>query len=296
MTGKHEQPASRSSRRQRHYHETKIIEWLGSMDLNTLLNASDMLDRLGEPSTHILRRIVNREVGHCQRGRRQLVLGLMFVVVTLLGLLIWNMIVPGAFYNGAACLLLPVWLLLPFLIVWMEKQITSGRRLRNAVTLLNRKCTTESVGELIVAMHSGDERTRAIASDALVVLLPHLTVEQNEILSAKHRSMLYQELYGYNSNLILAILVALERIGDRNAIPTVERLMDCPIWIAQSARIQAAAERCLTALRPLAEGQRDMQTLLRASDAETIPPEEMLRAVEHWDDTPQRELLRAGSE
>ena len=91
----------------------------------------------------------------------------------------------------------------------------------------------------------------------------------------------------------LAILKALEQIGDAAAIPAVEHLANGYAYSANQKALKAAAQECLPLLRANFGSVEANKTLLRASSAENAAPETLLRASEPAPDTKPEELLRA---
>ena len=91
----------------------------------------------------------------------------------------------------------------------------------------------------------------------------------------------------------LAILKALEQIGDAAAIPAVEHLANGYAYSANQRALKAAAQECLPLLRANFGSVEANKTLLRASSAENAAPETLLRASEPAPDTKPEELLRA---
>lgn len=136
---------------------------------------------------------------------------------------------------------------------------------------------------------------------ALTRLLPRLQASDAGLLTARQRRRLSEALlysvrgvHNFSNDHIfaIAILKALEQIGDRRELPLVARIANCKTRSAYMDSIQAAARACLPHLR-----QRDTQaqatnTLLRAADA---APNGLLRAVGTPDDLSDQ-LLRPGSE
>jgi hypothetical protein len=135
--------------------------------------------------------------------------------------------------------------------------------------------------------------SRRALSGALKVLLP--SVRQDTILTKDQMQVLlslldrpYQDV-----PLTLAILKALEQIGDESAIPVVERLAD--EW-RHNPKVTQAAQECLPSLQKRVEETKHARTLLRASsNGESVPTEMLLRpAVNATPDGPDQLLRPAG--
>lgn len=91
--------------------------------------------------------------------------------------------------------------------------------------------------------------------------------------SEEARQSAADALGGRDADLILAILRALEQVGDEKALPAVERLVE----IEPYHKVGRAAEACLPALRQRVEQARLAQTLLRPASAPNAPSEVLLR-------------------
>jgi hypothetical protein len=257
--------------------EECIKEWLGSSDLHDLLSAMEALEKQGQEAGSLLRAIVQQDARKCRDGKRQMRQGILLVVLVALAILCWNMIYPGIAGMGAGCLLLAMWLASPCTLSWSEDYRTHRRRLSHAVALLHRIPRPNTTAEMLEALDAGDSRTAALAAKSLTQLLPRCTEAEGAELQAKHRTALRRALRGYDSDLILAILQASDKILDRAAIRDVRWLTNCPDWIAESEKIQAAARSSLASLTEISLRERTLQTLLRSSSPPAILEDELLR-------------------
>jgi hypothetical protein len=124
-----------------------------------------------------------------------------------------------------------------------------------------------AVGPLAEALTWKDKSIRIIAEAALIRLLPRIQASDADCLNEKQRKCLHQALYCKNEPLVLAILTALEQVGDEKAMPYVEKLAAGRTRSSWEKRIQAAAEVCLPYLKQRVEEARSRQTLLRAAPA-----------------------------
>lgn len=158
---------------------------------------------------------------------------------------------------------------------------------------LSRYGGARSVGILAEALTVSD--VQIYAAEALIRELPQLKANDAPLLNAEQRKYLYGALMGDNANLILAILKALEQIGDEAAIPYVEQLA-LGHGSFNYRNIREAAEACLPYLHERAAKQKEHQTLLRASsaaDVVTSAPDTLLRPAQYSNPTQPQELLRA---
>jgi len=124
---------------------------------------------------------------------------------------------------------------------------------------------------LALCIHEPDQKLRAAIRKALTQELPTLKVSDHARFSPETIQALLQALGDIDTPLILAILKALEQIGDERAVERVERLART----AKSREVRQAAEECLPALRASASNVRLANTLLRP--AESPPDATLLR-------------------
>jgi hypothetical protein len=137
---------------------------------------------------------------------------------------------------------------------------------------------------------------------ALTELLPRMKASDAATWTAEQRGILLWSLKdgtgGTTSpalyqNYRLAILKALEKIGDAAAIPVVEHLANGKVRTAHQKALQAAAMECLPLLRANSSDVDATKTLLRASAPENSAPETLLRPVESTPDANAKQLLHA---
>jgi hypothetical protein len=139
----------------------------------------------------------------------------------------------------------------------------------------------------------------AIACLALTELLPQLQTSDADRFSPEQMEGLLWLLrhfpaYHYHQKqslikLRLAILKALEQIGDQRAIEPVTRLT-----AHKDPQIREAAQECLSFLQARTTEQQHAMTLLRPSDAMSATPEMLLRPAAAGDSgKSQEQLLRS---
>jgi hypothetical protein len=151
----------------------------------------------------------------------------------------------------------------------------------------------QAVPYLLEALSYGDKQVYNAAQMALIKLLPQLVFEDTYSLHLReeHRKALHNALRDKNIPLALASLKALEQVGDETAIAHVNAYLN-------KTRSPLAKERCrecLTYLEQNTERHRNAQTLLRASSANSVGEEELLRPSYGGDTAPPEELLRPTS-
>jgi len=148
-----------------------------------------------------------------------------------------------------------------------------------------------------------DYKAYQAAVQILIPLLPRLAAEEeySTLTSVQQRHELPYVLRHaanplsrrrYSVPFALAILKALEQIGDSTAIPTVERLAKMKPVDEDQRLLQAGAEICLSRLRERSQEVEQQSSLLRASSA--IPTNTLLRAANGTTTTDPMQLLRAG--
>jgi hypothetical protein len=163
----------------------------------------------------------------------------------------------------------------------------------NAAYLLAKHFDDVSiVGPLAEALEYRSKAVREAATAALIRLLPRLQPNDSDLLTSEQHNSLHRTLTGNNPELVLAVLVALGKIGDSGAIPNVEKLAAGLGVAAEDERIRDMAQQTLLVLRQRVELQRAPQTLLRAASEEGG---ELLRAATGSRGEEANELLRATS-
>lgn len=168
--------------------------------------------------------------------------------------------------------------------VWKQSRKTATRLLPDLEDI-------RSVGSLVEALEHADERTCREIEDALIRLLPQLHAGDVSLLDRRQREILYQAMNGGNVLLLHAILKAFEQIGDRHALPHVQRLT-----FAQAPAIQESARACLRSLQKRVEQAQFRQNLLHPSCLTSVASDRtLLRSVtgDFHHETPY--LLRASS-
>ena len=231
------------------------------------------------------------EVAGLRRDRRQFWCALACAALTLLALRCGIAYYHGnvEFISGLLCVF--AWFGLTAWLTYSTEQRITRQLVMKLVRLLQRHDVPESAGALIDAMETGDG-----ATPALVALLPRLRRQDAFLLNGRRRAILYREMRGYNSKLILAILQAFEQVGDDRAIPHVKRLTACPVWLADSERIEADADRCLRILCATAGEWKSRRLLLRTASAPAQIATGLVCPAQAPANVPSGQLLRAVDE
>jgi hypothetical protein len=147
------------------------------------------------------------------------------------------------------------------------------------------------VGPLAAALLLPDDETRHLAALALRHLLPRLRADHADLLNEPQRNVLYRCLRRRDIELSVAILKALEQVGDAKAVSHVERLADTAERV--DPRVRKAAEECLPYLLIRIERENAPRILLRASSNADTAPETLLRTVAREGDRDASRLLRS---
>lgn len=143
---------------------------------------------------------------------------------------------------------------------------------------------------------------RAEIEMALIRLLPRLQASDASLLNAGQRAVLNFFLARKRApkgrtELTIAILKALEQVGDDKSLSIVTILAEGQGSAAADDAVQVAARECLPFLRRRVELQHAGEQLLRASsyDAGTTAPDELLRPASSSGETEPEQLLRAAA-
>ncbi len=160
---------------------------------------------------------------------------------------------------------------------------------------LARMEDVRAIGQLAEIQAWPDARMARMARAGLIRLLPQMQAGDARLLDVRQRAFLYQRLRlseaRANPEFLLAILKALEQIGDTDAVPYVEALAHSEPPTLRERQVKQAAEECLPYLLECAQHNRDSQVLLRAS-AGSEPPERLLRPLRPSTAPESERLLR----
>jgi hypothetical protein len=160
---------------------------------------------------------------------------------------------------------------------------------------LSRLGSPTGVPALLDAAVNGPRPVREAAEEALEVVMASFEAAAIRKLSADERRMCCRLLSHQKESLMLIALDLLQRYGDGDACPYVERL----VRRARSPQVRERAEAVLSVLEALRDSARDAaqllragsplsqgDALLRASTDTGTPPEELLRATNEESSAP----------
>ena len=106
-----------------------------------------------------------------------------------------------------------------------------------------------------------------------------LTRRRQNFVLPSHREFLYNALASADTDLVLAVLAALEQIGDKKALPFVEKLSERPVRTPRDAEIRRAAVQSIPLLLARAARHEVGSTLLRPAGEPAQPDRTLLRAA-----------------
>jgi hypothetical protein len=153
-----------------------------------------------------------------------------------------------------------------------------------------------AVGRLAEAAGWPDARVRAAALSSLARLLPRLKASDARILTTAQRGCLHGLLNAATARahpeVVVALLRALEQVGDLAAVPFVRNLANLSDASARTVAVRDAARECLPALLERARFNTDPQVLLRPAEAPGPPDETLLRPVYPGLDADAETLVR----
>jgi len=193
--------------------------------------------------------------------------------------------------------------------VYADASTLLTRIIQNTVRALIRLQDRQAIGPLVEALDIEDSPLRLLVAEALTGLLPHLHASDACLLTDSQRGRLYRVLQrcsetarrpGYRLapnrlraqqtstlvELTIAILKAMEQVGDEKALPYVERMASCPAYSPAMERVRRAAQDCLPFLQMLIAQTAAIQTLLRPSGAPEAPHNLFLSPVLQSDPLP----------
>ncbi|CEK12984.1 hypothetical protein CWRG_00301 [Chthonomonas calidirosea] len=168
-------------------------------------------------------------------------------------------------------------------------------RLREEVHAVIKAGDPCAVGALALMTRERDIFIRQAADRALRRLLPQVKASDAKYINNEQMNALLLLLASSDSEMQVAILKALEQIGDERALVVVEQLATSDLPEVK-AEVRDAARACLPYLHAKARLAAERATLLRGTVAPVSPaqPDELLRpTMPTTFNTPSEQLLRA---
>lgn len=174
---------------------------------------------------------------------------------------------------------------------WAVDQTLNRRRA--TVSALGQAGDPRAVGALAVAVRDGEKAVQQAANEALFALLPRVQANHAAYITPDQMNALLELAFRSNIYMQLAVLKALEQIGDQRAIPVVQNLAMSP-----DSAVRERAKQCLPFLTERARRAEQSATLLRGASVPSLTAggRELLRpATQAEDATPADQLLRPTS-
>lgn len=160
-------------------------------------------------------------------------------------------------------------------------RFVASHRLAEAARFLAGCSDKRVVGPLAEALEWPDGSLQVTAALALTELLPRLRAHDSVVLNDTQRACLYRKLKtvrrGTWADLQVAILQALEQVGDERAVAAVRHLAGTRPRSVDARRVVEAAQGCLPFLQSRSASRHDIDTLLRAIVYAGEPRELLLR-------------------
>lgn len=264
--------------------DKKLVEQLTSRKAEVRQAAERELESLGDAAIEPLIDLLKHEVAARKRRIRvgfawMGVLGAFLVTLQLIGVLSDVSSMAGIFCSFSG--------------IMYASQLE-----KNAAGRLARFDDVRTLPALAQALEMQDEGVRRAAIGKLTTMLPRLTASDSGLLDSEQRACLYRSLSPRRtrreSAYQIALIQALEQIGDPKAVPAVERLAQVTPRRPEEQLVRDAAEEALPAIRDRAEAAREASLLLRpaevapdanlllrpAAGTQTADPASLLRPVE----------------
>ncbi len=263
----------------------RIIEQTASRKAHERMVANRALQRMGPKAVAPLLQLVRREVNK-QEKRLMAVGGCALSAIGLAGA---QFVVPEL---QSISFGLNIYMLFGLMLIYPLRKPTRLHRL--ASETLARIEDMRVVGPLAQALELGDPSIAATAEKALIQRLPQMRASDAAYLAPEQRDCLYRALGQRALELSLAILKALEQIGDQRALPLVSKLAEQEARTHQEKQIKEAAKACLPYLVDRTLEGRAGNMLLRAASQPEAPPDTLLRPAQAVvSEADAQDLLRA---
>lgn len=154
------------------------------------------------------------------------------------------------------------------------------------------------IGPLIDIARTASFQDRRVAYQTLTALLPRLKASDADLLYPKQYQFLVNTLKLNNLRPVsvefkVAVIQALEQIGDEKALPVVEKLANMRPKNAEQERLRDAARECLPALLQRVDSAKPGHNLLRAAGLNDAVGEVLLRPATDTLEVAPQQLLRA---
>jgi hypothetical protein len=175
-------------------------------------------------------------------------------------------------------------------------------RLQAASRALGQLDDVRAIGPILETISSRmiDFHTRYALVTALMQLLPSLQVGDRDLLTDRQLDSLYQCLRRSHlekeTDLVIACLDAIGKIGGSGALPHLERLVHIYGESENLDRVRQKAREIQEALTARIEQQRQGMSLLRPAESPDSPAETLLRPAQGAAPADPQVLLRASAQ
>lgn len=199
----------------------------------------------------------------------------------------------GNFLNGE-----PIWAMVSAFFLATALQLNRlAAEVDQIQVVLQTNLDKSWVGALVDALEWPNKRIRSIARASLTRLLPTLTEADAPLLDDAQRASLYSRLSPRaavkNAPLTFAILKALEKVGDAEAVAPVTRLARMFACVSRQIMVQQAALECLPVLEKRVLEQRLAAPLLETQALLPIETETVSTSEQRQMDAQVQERLKA---
>lgn len=189
-----------------------------------------------------------------------------------------------------------VWLLNWFLFV-MRTRLPLSARQKAIMPIISEINDMRAIGPLVDILNSKSIYNSDLLQAPLTRLLLQVRSSDAHLLDRANRAILCRQLDTMGSSrnqesiaFTVAILRALEQVGDAEAVPYVGQLAHrLP---PPAPEVREAAKRCLEFLQLRGGAQNIRQTYLRAADKTVARPDQLLRAAQNSGESQPDQLLR----
>lgn len=153
------------------------------------------------------------------------------------------------------------------LIAWLLSRFTdrgAGVR-RTAVAALAETGDKRHIGLLTNCLNDPNHEVRHSVSNALTQLLPEVRIQDKADISRAERTALLRTLDGDNPALAVAVLTAMQHIGDEQILRQVAFVIDSPV---HHDAVREAAHECLPHVKLRIKEAQESQVLLRSASGQ----------------------------
>jgi len=270
--------------------QREILEGLGSKQIGYRLATERRLQQMGPEASDLLLQVL-KELAAQRKLRTKIFFGCLAgfgaLGVTIVAVaLISNQPIAMVGLSGLSG------------IAGLSGLVVPQQRYYQVINALSQLNDVRAVGALADALSLQDSNSRTAVARALLRLLPLLGPEDGALLDAPQRIALQKLLSAgvpdKETELMLTVLRALQRIEDVTALSTMEMLAARVPHTDNEREITTAAAAAVVDLKLARENHQSHQQLLRASESSTAPSQ-LLRASYTSPETPAEQLLRAGN-